>query len=130
MTSPILQTVTRWVTPAIVAYSWYLLLSGHYSPGGGFVAGLMTALAVIVWTLAFGPDVFRRRWLRGVSAGLLLAAGTGIGAILAGEPFLTHALVSLGGLKLSTSLLFEMGVYLTVASAVLAAVQALTGVRR
>lgn len=122
-TSILLQTVTRVAAPAIVLYALYLLATGHYGPGGGFVAGLMTATALILWGLAFGLEVVARNWRAGLAAGLILAGGTGVGGLLLGHPFLTHGTLELGGVKVASSLLFEVGVYILVTSATMAAVQ-------
>jgi multisubunit Na+/H+ antiporter MnhB subunit len=123
--SAILQTVTRFVAPGIVVYALYLLWRGHNAPGGGFIAGLMTAAAVIAWALAFGLEVMRRRWELGLGLGLLLAAGTGLAPMLAGRPFLAHAVLHAGPVAVSSSLLFDVGVYVLVVSAVMAAVRTL-----
>jgi len=121
----VLRTVARVVMPVVVLYGLRLLATGHEAPGGGFVGGLVTALAVVLRWLAFGPPARARAWERGVAAGVFVSAATGLGAVLAGRPFLTHAVVHVGPVKLVTSLLFDVGVFVVVVSATLAAIRTL-----
>lgn len=125
MSSPILRTVSRVAAPAIILYALYLLLVGHDAPGGGFIAGLMSAAALILWALAHGLRA--RRWTVGLAAGLALALAPGVTAVALGRPFLSHAVVSLAGIKLTMAMVFEAGIFAVVVSAVMAAVQTLSG---
>jgi multisubunit Na+/H+ antiporter MnhB subunit len=120
----VLRTVARVVVPLGVLYGLRLLFVGHDAPGGGFVGGLVTALAVLARWLAFGPPP-PRRWERGVTLGVGVAAATGLAALLVGRPPLTHAVTHLGPVKVATSLVFDVGVYVLVVSATLAAVRTL-----
>ena len=52
MSSLILTTVTRLVFFVVLLFSLYLLLRGHNSPGGGFIAGVMTALGILLQAIA------------------------------------------------------------------------------
>jgi multisubunit Na+/H+ antiporter MnhB subunit len=52
MNSLILTTVTRLVFFVVLLFSVYLLLRGHNSPGGGFIAGVMTALGILLQAIA------------------------------------------------------------------------------
>jgi multicomponent Na+:H+ antiporter subunit A len=123
MTSLILQTATRPLLTLLLLFAIFLLLRGHNEPGGGFVGGLVAAAAFALHAIAFGPAAARRmvrvkpRTLIGV--GLLTAAGSGLIAMLAGEPFLTGQwgsvqLLGLPAIDLGTPLLFDVGVFLTV----------------
>jgi NADH:ubiquinone oxidoreductase subunit 5 (subunit L)/multisubunit Na+/H+ antiporter MnhA subunit len=127
MTSVILQTVARVAAPLIVFLALRMWATGHYGPGGGFVAGLLVAGAVTLLALAFGPDRLARRWDVVMAAGLLLAVGSGAAPLLVGAPPLQHTLVYAGPVKLASSLVFDFGVLLLVAGTVLAAVRALVG---
>ncbi len=120
----VLRTVARAVTPLVVLYGVRLLLVGHEAPGGGFVGGLVTALAVVLGWLAFGPPR-ARGWERGVAAGVGISAATGIGAVVFGRAFLTHTILHVGPVKLVTSLFFDLGVFVVVVSATLAAIRTL-----
>jgi multicomponent K+:H+ antiporter subunit A len=103
--------------------SIYVFLRGHNEPGGGFVAGLMTAMALLLRHIAHEVNDCttqdRARYVRTTAAGLLLAGATGIAAWGVGKPFLTSAHVGLvvpliGTLPLTSAALFDLGVYLAV----------------
>lgn len=125
MSTVVLRTVARVVAPLVLLYSLWLLLTGHEAPGGGFVGGLVAALAVALRWLAFGPPARPRRWESGVVAGVAISAATGIAAAAAARPFLDHVLLYVGPVKLTTSLFFDVGVYVVVVAATLAAVRTL-----
>jgi multicomponent K+:H+ antiporter subunit A len=106
----------------------YILFRGHQLPGGGFIAGLVTAVALVLQYVASGVNWTQQRmpiaYRPVIAAGLLLAAGTGIGSWFFGKPFLTswHGHVKiplLGDMELATAMLFDIGVYLTVIGATL-----------
>jgi multicomponent Na+:H+ antiporter subunit A len=121
--SPILQSIARLTLHLMLLFSIYLLLRGHNAPGGGFIAGMLTAVAIILQMVAFDLESFKQEipWnpLLVVMAGLTVAALTGLGALLFGLPFLTSAfghfhLPFLGEVELVTATLFDLGVYLVV----------------
>ncbi len=124
---PLLFAVAaRWLLPLALTVAVYVFLRGHNAPGGGFVAGLITAAALVMHSMAnrFGTAVSQVRldYARLAGAGLLAAGATGVGAWLAGKPFLTsahaHPVVPLlGELPLGSAALFDLGVYLTVVGA-------------
>ncbi|GAA0591869.1 hydrogen gas-evolving membrane-bound hydrogenase subunit E [Actinomadura livida] len=122
----------RLLSPAILVFSVYLLIAGHNRPGGGFVAGLVAAMAYVLRYLPGG-----RRELAAampVRPGVLLGGGLGLavatgaagwgfggfpdGDFLASEVLL-YTVPVLGEIKLSTSLFFDVGVYLLVLGLVL-----------
>jgi len=107
----------------ILAASVWVLLRGHNEPGGGFIGGLIAVSASILWAIAHGSDAAARRLplrnpLNLAAAGVLLAALSGLPALLLGDAYLTHlwATLPLGftDLKVSTVLVFDLGVYLCV----------------
>ncbi|MCG3723559.1 Na+/H+ antiporter subunit B [Vibrio cincinnatiensis] len=120
----ILQVAARFLLPMLLLFSIFLLLRGHNEPGGGFIAGLVASSAFALHLFAFTP--VQTRQLMGVDgaqlmgAGLLTAVLSGIiGVIQSGSAFLTSVwwsvyLPGVGELKLSTPLLFDIGVYLVV----------------
>ena len=118
--------IMRAMFPAIVLLAAYLLLRGHNQPGGGFVAGIALAIAVILQYMAGGTrwaeDHLRIRPARWMASGLLLAAGTGAGAWFFGRPFLTSYVAHfdvplLGALHVPTAFLFDLGVFSLVVGA-------------
>ncbi|GGJ84861.1 Na(+)/H(+) antiporter subunit B [Lentibacillus kapialis] len=119
----IFRTTTSLIAFILLGFSIYLLLAGHNSPGGGFIGGLVTSSAIILMYMAYGAGVLRKilpiNYRMLVPAGLLLAAGTGIGSFLFQQPFLSHTygyaeFPIFGELELATAMIFDFGVYLTV----------------
>lgn len=119
----ILDVVARPLYWVILLASMWVLFRGHNEPGGGFIGGLVAASASVLWAIARGSDAAVRRLPLRSPMGLA-AAGVGIG-VLSGLPawwmghsFLTHwwGVLPLGvtELKVSTVLLFDLGVYLCV----------------
>lgn len=107
----------------ILAASIWVLLRGHNEPGGGFIGGLIAVSASILWAVAHGSDAAARRLplrdpLRLAAFGVLLAALSGLPALLLGDAYLTHLWATLPllvtDLKVSTVLIFDLGVYLCV----------------
>ena len=123
MGSLIVETATRFLQPLLLMLSLFLLFVGHNEPGGGFAGGLVASAAFALQAIAIDTGSARRT-LRAnpytlLGAGLLIAAGAGVSALVAGFPFLTGLWMSLdlggaGTLKLGTPLLFDLGVYLVV----------------
>lgn len=133
-----LQVAARIVLPLALVASVYIFWRGHNLPGGGFIAGLVTSIALVLQYMALGQDraetVLRagggRRYARWIGTGLAIAALTGIGAFVFGRPFLTsafgHPVVPvLGELPLATAALFDLGVYVTVVGATMLMLSAL-----
>lgn len=121
--SPILQSIARLTLHLMLLFSIYLLLRGHNAPGGGFIAGMLTAVAIILQMVAFDVESFKQEipWnpLLIVMSGLTVSSLTGLGALLFGYPFLTSAfghvqVPFLGEVELATAALFDVGVYLVV----------------
>jgi multicomponent K+:H+ antiporter subunit A len=112
--------------PVIAVLAFYLLARGHNLPGGGFVAGITLAVAVILQYMAGGTRWAESRLAirpaRWIGSGLLLAGATGAGAWLFGYPFLTShtahlALPLLGELHLPSAFFFDLGVFSLVVGA-------------
>jgi multicomponent Na+:H+ antiporter subunit A len=126
--SPILEVITRLVFHTIVLFSIYLLFAGHNAPGGGFAGGLVVGLALVLRYLAGGRhelDVAAPVDAGAVmGAGLFVALGTGVTAMLLGGEVLQSALLDfhlpvLGHVHFVTSTFFDVGVYLVVIGVVL-----------
>ncbi|MBU0554874.1 MAG: DUF4040 domain-containing protein [Alphaproteobacteria bacterium] len=121
-----LQMTGRWLSLLLLLASMVILFRGHNQPGGGFVGGLVAALSFALLALAYGVNhaqrVLRLRTLTLVGLGMLCVLLAGVPGLLTGEPFLTHLWWEPGGVMpaLSTTLLFDLGVYLVVLGAVLA----------
>ncbi len=126
----LLRRVARLVLPIALVLSVYIYWRGHNLPGGGFIAGLVTAVALVLQYMALGQvraesllhGAAGRRFMRWIGIGLGIAWLTGVGAFFFGRPFLTSAhghptVPVLGELPLATAALFDLGVYITVVGA-------------
>jgi multicomponent Na+:H+ antiporter subunit A len=113
---------------AVLMLSLWLLFAGHNQPGGGFVAGLLAGSAIALRYIAGGINEVRglsrfRPWTV-LGVGLLIAAVTATLPVLFGHSVLevAHKTVTLplaGAVKLSSALVFDVGVYITVIGMVL-----------
>ena len=119
------------VTFAILAFGFHMLLRGHNAPGGGFIAGLMVAVAALLMRMArqqrllsFSPSAL-------VPVGLALALLTGAAPMVVGRPFLTSAygyvrLPLLGEVEWASAALFDVGVFLVVIGVTVTIIELLT----
>ncbi len=132
-----LVVATRLVLPLAVMVALYIFLRGHNQPGGGFIAGLVVAVAILMQYMASGFTFADQRMRADhhsmIGAGILVAALTGLGAMVFGAPFLTSAfdyfsLPLIGEFELATAILFDIGVALTVIGAVMLALAQLSQV--
>lgn len=133
----ILRVVSKMLIPVIALYAFYVQFHGDYGPGGGFQAGVILAVSVILYALVFGvpealvavPATFARS-VAGI--GLLLYAGVGVWAMINGGDYLDydylveeepggHAGQHLG------ILLIELGVLFTVSGSMLSIFYAFAG---
>jgi multicomponent Na+:H+ antiporter subunit B len=124
--SLILRTAVRLLVPLLGLLSLMILLRGHNEPGGGFIGGLLAAGAVALLQLAEGCGA-ARRLLRVdprtvLAAGLVTAVSSALAGLAVGRSLLTglwwaRPIPGIG--KVSTVLLFDVGVYLVVVGAVL-----------
>jgi multicomponent K+:H+ antiporter subunit A len=85
--------LVRLLLPFTVLVAVHFFMRGHNQPGGGFVAGLVFSVGLLLqyivsgtqWVEAHMP-LTPRRWM---ATGLLFALATGLGALYWGYPFLT-----------------------------------------
>ncbi|MCP5279199.1 MAG: Na(+)/H(+) antiporter subunit B [Thiobacillus sp.] len=112
--SPVLERAALPVYWAMLAVALFIFLRGHNEPGGGFIGGLVAVAASALLAIVLGPVQARRRQplapLSLAMAGVGLALLSGVPALFAGLPYLTHLWA--GGL--STVLLFDLGVFCVV----------------
>jgi len=110
------------------AMSLYIVLRGHNDPGGGFIGGLVAAAGILFHAIARGRAatlaLLRVRPVALCGTGVLLALASGLPAwIDPAAGYLTHRwwFADLGiVLPLGTTILFDLGVYLTVIGTVTA----------
>ena len=124
----IMAALSRLLLPLTLLVSTFIFLRGHNQPGGGFIAGLITAVALIQQYLSNGVT-----WTQGrlstnmhplIGTGLLIATLTGVASLAFGYPFLTSAFTHVhwpvvGDFELASALAFDLGVYLVVVGATL-----------
>jgi multicomponent K+:H+ antiporter subunit A len=134
----ILATAANVMLPLTLMVSVYIFLRGHNEPGGGFIAGLVSAIGLVTQYIADGFRATDRRlrldFARVVGAGVAVAGVTGIAAWAFGAPFLTSThteplLPGLGRVPLASALAFDLGVYLVVVGGTLLMLAALAGAR-
>ena len=115
--------LVRLLLPVAGLFAFHLFMRGHNEPGGGFVAGLVVAIAFIAQYMISGTRWVEERMhllpTRWVAIGLLIAVGTGLGSLALGHPFLTTHTAHVnwplvGEVHLPTAALFDLGVFAVV----------------
>ncbi|MEO1734313.1 MAG: hydrogen gas-evolving membrane-bound hydrogenase subunit E, partial [Pseudomonadota bacterium] len=137
---PLMMVVaTRVMMPITFVVGIYMFLRGHNLPGGGFVAGLIISIALLMQYMASGFAWTQRRqrveYHAMIGWGAIIAGLTGAGAWIAGKPFLTSAfdyvhLPPIEEFELATALLFDLGVFLTVLGSVMLMLYSLSRIAR
>jgi multicomponent K+:H+ antiporter subunit A len=139
----LLRVAASVVLPVALVFTLYIFMRGHNMPGGGFIAGLITAVALVLQLMSLGQNKAEamlraqsgRRFVRWIGSGLSIAGLTGVGAFFWGRPFMTSAhghphVPILGDLPLASAALFDLGVYLTVVGSTLLTISVLGSVSR
>ncbi|CUH54370.1 monovalent cation/H+ antiporter subunit A [Shimia marina] len=137
---PLMMVVaTRAMLPIALMVGVYIFLRGHNQPGGGFVAGLVVSIALLMQYMAsgFAWTQLRQRmeYHTMIGWGVLIAGLTGVGAWLAGKPFLTSAFGYLHfppieEFEWATAIAFDLGVFLAVLGAVMLMLYSLSRIAR
>lgn len=128
MNDVFLQFTSKVIFFLIIMFAFNLFFAGHYTPGGGFVGGLLGAAAVILLLIAFDRKTVHKmmpinfRFM--ITLGLLFASVVPTLSFLFGTPFFQHQftyinLPILQEVSLHTAVLFDIGVFLTVMGACL-----------
>ncbi len=84
MMSNVVRTTTKMVSPFLVTYSIYIMIYGHLSPGGGFQAGVILAVSVILLLTAHGHVVMERKIDESQFKMIEVAMGVGILLLVSG----------------------------------------------
>lgn len=130
MRTSLLKMVAKLLFLPLLILSVALLVQGYSSTGGGFAAGALAGLAVLLQRIVFGQEVAQHlmspRWRKlALGGGLAITLTFAVSGVIAGDAFLTHYpkpgehVRHLGALELHTSLIFDIGVYLLVLAFVL-----------
>lgn len=133
---PLMMVIaTRVMMPITLMVALFIFLRGHNNPGGGFIAGLVVAIALLMQYMASGFDwaAARQRFpYHGIiAAGIFASLLTGLGSLLLGYPFLTSSygyfkLPLIEEFELATAMAFDAGVFLCVVGAVMLALESLS----
>ncbi|MBK6803968.1 MAG: hypothetical protein IPG84_03420 [Betaproteobacteria bacterium] len=120
--------LARLILPIAGLVAVHLFMRGHNLPGGGFVAGLVVAIALIAQYMVAGAQWVEARMnphpARWIAAGLAIVAATGLGSLAWGYPFLTThtahlTLPVIGEIHVPSAILFDAGVFSAVIGATL-----------
>ncbi|MCJ2520737.1 MAG: Na(+)/H(+) antiporter subunit B [Candidatus Thermoplasmatota archaeon] len=122
------RVITNAVRYICILFSLTLLLAGHNEPGGGFVAGAMTASVFALLYLVFGKDYVESRFQTDYRtlavSGFLITIFFALMPLVLGEPVLSSILFSfdlpqLGRVELASAVGFDFGIYLVVVGSIL-----------
>ena len=120
---PVPADLAQIMFPLTLTVSIFLFLRGHNAPGGGFVAGLVLAVPLLIQYVIQGTESVESRfgfdYIRCIGLGLLIALLSGVASMLFGVPFLTSGHLDLelpliGTVPLASAIGFDTGVYLVV----------------
>lgn len=120
--SLILRTSATPILVLALIFSLYILLRGHNSPGGGFIGGLIAGVGMLFYAISKGRDealaALRLAPTALCAIGVLCALTSGVFGLVSGQEYLTHQWYTLPipgvSIVIGTTLLFDLGVYLTV----------------
>jgi multicomponent K+:H+ antiporter subunit A len=121
--------------PFVLMVGVFIFLRGHNEPGGGFIAGLVVAIALVMQYMASGFAWAEARqridYHAVIGLGVVIAGLTGLGSWLAERPFLTSnfgyfRIPPFEKFELATAMAFDLGVFLTVIGAVMLALSSLS----
>lgn len=118
-----LQLLLKIVVPVLIVLSAVIFWRGHNAPGGGFIAALVGSAAVALVYLSRPDDRpvgSSRVHIALIGGGVLTALVTGLIGY-ADSSFLQPLYGTVADTKLSTSLLFDVGVYAAVLGLVMVA---------
>jgi len=120
----VIKTICRLLAPFIQLYALYVIMHGHYSPGGGFQGGVILGASFILLVIAQGSQGVQRRLsmkalVALASTGVLVYSGIGLVALLLGGNYLDYGrlplpLESIPHIRALGILGVEIGVGLTV----------------
>ena len=137
---PMMMVVlTRVIMPVVLMVGFYIFLRGHNEPGGGFIAGLVVSIAVVMQYMASGFAWTSARlkypYHGVIGTGVLIAGLTGIGSWFVSKPFLTSdftyvRIPPFEKFELATAALFDLGVFLAVVGAVMLSLESFSRLAR
>ncbi|MDN3671068.1 MnhB domain-containing protein [Echinicola jeungdonensis] len=126
MKTLVLETLLKPLVPLFIVFALYMFFRGHNHPGGGFIAGLIAVIPLMIHAIAFSPNktvaVYKVKPFFLATGGLLLAVISGMFSLIKGSVFMAslwpeNEMPVFG--KIGTPILFDLGVFLVVAGFVL-----------
>jgi len=121
MKTIILKTASNYLLPLLLLFSVFILLRGHYLPGGGFVGGLVASIAFVLHAFANGLKTTQKFLLYHpgilIPIGLTVSLVSGLVPMFAGKAFMKGTWFAkpfpvIG--NVGTPLFFDVGVYFVV----------------
>ena len=123
MNSYILQFAAKYVRWLLIVFSIIALYRGHNAPGGGFIGGLLAALAIVYNGLAFETKTIQKKMKikpqQFTVLGLSLVSASLFPSLLNGDTLMTGIwwkipLPFIEDFKIGTPFIFDIGVFFTV----------------
>lgn len=124
--SPIVLFGARLLSPYIMLFGCYVIIHGHYSPGGGFQGGALLAASVLLMRVAGGNTIAKLQVPEFTTTplaviGVVIYFLTGLVAMLSGGYFLDYGYLPNPGmdpamLRYTGILIIEVGIGLAVMS--------------
>lgn len=94
----IIQTTCRLLTPLLQIYALYVIIHGHYSPGGGFQGGCILGASFILMVIAYDIKEAKRRFREKIntifcSLGVIMYGGIGVVCLILGANYLDYGIL-------------------------------------
>ena len=95
----ILSVITKLLVGPIMLFAFYVQFHGDYSPGGGFQAGVIMAVGIIIYGIVFDMEHAKKvlpPWFvhKMLAFGVLLYTFTGVISFFRGQNFLDYSALS------------------------------------
>ena len=106
--NPVVSEVSDLLVPAILLFGLYVQFHGDFGPGGGFQAGVIFAVGIILYALIHGLEKTRKSIPDNIlyvcmALGLLLFAGTGLISMFLDGEFLNYSVLAKNAVSRATS---------------------------
>lgn len=92
----IINSLSKLIIPILLVFAFYIQFNGEHSPGGGFQAGILFAMVLIIYSLVFG--IYRAKKFMNTKKvaflsiiGVLIYMSTGFTCIVMGGNMFEYA---------------------------------------